>query len=100
MQCAVEAFLVAEILKSHDSDHPQLYGIKGSTAFQVRNMYRIFVQNMNLSDRLYHMGFQVSHNRWFYFFSQFPGAAGTHFRQYPATRRGAAWMARSHSGVH
>lgn len=72
MSCAMEAFLLAEILKSHDSDTPAAYASKRSAAFKVRNTFRIFVQNMPLYDRLFHWGFQVSNNRLFDFLAQFP----------------------------
>lgn len=75
MFCAIEAFLLAEILKSHDSDIPAAYASKRSQIFKVRNTFRMFVQNMPLYDRLFHWGFQVSHNRFFDFLAQFPGLA-------------------------
>ena len=69
---AVEGFLLAEVLKSHDSEKPQSYAWRRAAAFQVRNTFRIFVQQMPMYDRLYHYGDQVSRNRFFDFVSQFP----------------------------
>lgn len=73
MQCAIESFLLAEVMESHDSEFPATYASKRRAAFQMRNTFRIFAQNMALYDKIFHLGFQISNNRFFDFFAQFPG---------------------------
>jgi hypothetical protein len=72
MLSAIESFLIAEVLKSHDSENPTLYASRRSAAFQVRNTFRVFVQQMKAYDRLYHWSYMVSHNKMFEFLSQIP----------------------------
>lgn len=72
MASGLESFLLAEIVKSHDSDKPASYAAKRAQAFKIRNTFRIIVNNMSNYDRLYHWGFMLKHNRIFDFLDQFP----------------------------